>query len=80
MAEGQPKPIGEIVLLLDSSKDSEEAFRLLNMSGLPFETQTSYEDWIPAIRFGGDTFKFLSGVHFLMKGLAPEAFRRYVNG
>ena len=70
----------EDVLYIDKSWESAEACRLLRLSGLQFRTEFTSSHGTPMLDRGEVTYKELSGVESIVRGLNPEAFMRYLSG
>lgn len=56
-------------LMIDNSRESSEAVRLLRESGLPFRTVYMSGFDLPALRLGDSTYPMLSGVKGLVWAL-----------
>jgi hypothetical protein len=62
--------VPEIVLYVDRSPESEDAYELLTKAKLPFRTQSSSSFDVPAAEFGDTVYKGLAAVQKLVRGLA----------
>ena len=72
------KEIPVILLGIDKSSESKMALELLQISGLKFRAETSYEGYEPWVEYGDIKFKFMEGVYRLINGIDPEIITRYL--